>query len=340
MVMLTEEMVIVRTKQSNLGAITKLNFWGSQLSDVSILRKMTNVVILSLSVNNIDTLVDIQYCKRLQDLFVRKNNIKDLNEVCYLKDLHELKSVWLDENPCTINNDGYRLAVIKALPQLEKLDNVIIENSETVKAQNYGKTLYRPDQMAEYYSDSDEEEYEKNYIQVKKERCPSPEAPPPVEQQRNNYSPEPQIQYQREREYVPNNTYEKEQNVYNEGIKEEIPPTEPSEIQTRTYKYEEKPETHTNQRSPHLAQLFATPQCATIPRSRTTDGEFAYNNEWKKRSCQGSTCCVQAAQKRPNERRTNVLNAVLCLIKELDYPNLEVVQMAVNCRMEELSEET
>lgn len=42
----------------------------------------------------------------------------------------------------------YRLAVIKALPQLEKLDNVIIENSETVKAQNYGKTLYRPDQMA------------------------------------------------------------------------------------------------------------------------------------------------------------------------------------------------
>uniref|UniRef100_A0A023F828 U2A'/phosphoprotein 32 family A C-terminal domain-containing protein n=1 Tax=Triatoma infestans TaxID=30076 RepID=A0A023F828_TRIIF len=329
MVMLTEEMVIVRTKQSNLGAITKLNFWGSQLSDVSILRKMTNVVVLSLSVNNIDTLVDIQYCKRLQDLFVRKNNIKDLNEVCYLKDLHQLRSLWLEENPCSNNTDGYRLAVIKALPQLEKLDDIIIENSETVKAQTYGKTLYRPDQIGEYYSDSDEEEYEKNYIQAREERCPSPEAPP-VEQQRNNYSPEPQIPYQRERDYVPNNTYENEQNVYNEVNRQEQPPAEPPEIPIRTYKYEEKPETQTNQRPP---------QFASIPRSRTTDGEFAYNNDWKRRSCQGSTCCVQSAQKRPNERRTNVLNAVLCLIKELDYPNLEVVQMAVNCRMEELSDE-
>ncbi|KAK9506068.1 hypothetical protein O3M35_008070 [Rhynocoris fuscipes] len=244
MVMLTEEMVIVRTKQSNLGAITKLNFWGSQLSDVSILRKMTNVVVLSLSVNNIDTLADIQYCKRLQDLFVRKNNIKDLNEVCYLKDLHQLKSLWLDENPCSKNNDGYRLAVIKALPQLEKLDDVLIENSETVKAQTYGKSLYRPDQIPEYYSDSDEEEYEKNYIEVREERCPSPEVQP-VEVQRNNYSPEPQqIQLQRDREYVSsNNSYESEQNAYNEvsrheggGVGHHTPPEPPEPAPNRTYK--------------------------------------------------------------------------------------------------------
>lgn len=55
------------------------------------------------SVNSINTLADFQYCEKLQDLFVRKNNIRDLNEVCYLKDLTYLKSLFLDENPCVID---------------------------------------------------------------------------------------------------------------------------------------------------------------------------------------------------------------------------------------------
>ncbi|CAL4174067.1 unnamed protein product, partial [Meganyctiphanes norvegica] len=41
---------------------------------------------------------------------------------------------------------------------------------------------------------------------------------------------------------------------------------------------------------------------------------------------------------RPKTRNANVLSAVLCLIKELDYSNLEVVEMAVRCRMEELDD--
>lgn len=52
------------------------------------------------SVNNINTLNDFQYCLNLRDLFVRKNNIKDLNEVCYLQNLLNLRNLWLDENPC------------------------------------------------------------------------------------------------------------------------------------------------------------------------------------------------------------------------------------------------
>ncbi|KAG0710816.1 hypothetical protein GWK47_002424 [Chionoecetes opilio] len=41
---------------------------------------------------------------------------------------------------------------------------------------------------------------------------------------------------------------------------------------------------------------------------------------------------------RPKTRNANLLSAVLCLIKELDYTNLEVVEMAVRCRMEELDD--
>lgn len=37
-------------------------------------------------------------------------------------------------------------------------------------------------------------------------------------------------------------------------------------------------------------------------------------------------------------QNANVLSAVLCLIKELDYSSLEVVEMAVRCRMEELDD--
>lgn len=41
---------------------------------------------------------------------------------------------------------------------------------------------------------------------------------------------------------------------------------------------------------------------------------------------------------RPKNRNSNVLSAILCLIKEIDGPSLEVVEMAVRCRMEELED--
>lgn len=84
----------------------------------------------SFSVNSIKTLVDFQNCYGLQELYIRKNNITNLRDICYLKGLPNLKSLWLADNPCT-QVEGYRLAVIKALPQLEKLDDIIIKPNET-----------------------------------------------------------------------------------------------------------------------------------------------------------------------------------------------------------------
>ena len=45
---LTEEMVISRTRISDLSSIRKLNCWGADLSDVSLLKQMPNVEVLAL----------------------------------------------------------------------------------------------------------------------------------------------------------------------------------------------------------------------------------------------------------------------------------------------------
>jgi len=55
---------------------------------------------LHFSVNCIGTLADISNCRNLQELYIRKNKIGSLNEICWLKELTQLKSIWLEENPC------------------------------------------------------------------------------------------------------------------------------------------------------------------------------------------------------------------------------------------------
>lgn len=146
MVRLTEEMVTARTRCNDYMAVKKLNCWGAELTDISILRKMKQVQVLSLSVNKISGLADFQNCVELEDLFVRKNEIADLNEVCYLQKLPKLRNLWLSENPCS-EEEGYRFAVIRALPNLEKLDDKVITPEELQTAMLKGKPLTHP--MAE-----------------------------------------------------------------------------------------------------------------------------------------------------------------------------------------------
>uniref|UniRef100_A0A8D8BBM1 Protein C21orf2 homolog n=1 Tax=Culex pipiens TaxID=7175 RepID=A0A8D8BBM1_CULPI len=139
MARLTEEMVIARSKQSDLGAIKKLNCWGSELSDVSIIRRMRGVEVLAFSVNRISTLADFENCINLQELYLRKNNLTEIDELMYLQNLPKLKNLWLEENPLVDSaGPNYRQIVLRALPNLKKLDNVDVtpeEVSEAMRAQ-------------------------------------------------------------------------------------------------------------------------------------------------------------------------------------------------------------
>ncbi|CAF0934243.1 unnamed protein product [Brachionus calyciflorus] len=150
---LTEQMILLRTKSKDLQSITKLNCWASDLDDVSILKEMPNLEILTLSANNISSLKDVQNCLNLSELYCRNNKIADLREIFYLKKLNNLKILWLEENPCA-NCDNYRNTVLKNLPNLEKLDSQVVRKEEISKALELGEEFTEPPREINYTSRS------------------------------------------------------------------------------------------------------------------------------------------------------------------------------------------
>lgn len=143
---LSEQQILSRSRASSLENVKNLNFWGSDLSDISVLRQMPNVEVLSLSVNNISSLEDFAHCPRLRELYLRKNNIEDINEIGCLKNLPKLRVLWLSDNPCA-NVDHYRMTVLKNLPKLTKLDTVVVEESEVIEAAKEGTDIKTPDDI-------------------------------------------------------------------------------------------------------------------------------------------------------------------------------------------------
>lgn len=130
---LSRELILAKCKTDNLKLLKKLNLWGVGFEDVSILNQMPNVEVLALSINKICTLKDFQNCGALQELYLRRNNIKNLAEIRYLQNLPYLHTLWLNENPCA-EHPNYRHYVISQLPDLKKLDNQEITESERAKA--------------------------------------------------------------------------------------------------------------------------------------------------------------------------------------------------------------
>nr|XP_033330903.1 uncharacterized protein LOC117222949 isoform X1 [Megalopta genalis] len=425
MVKLTEEMVVARTRVSDFSAVKKLNCWGTELTDVSILRKMKNVEVLSLSVNNINTLADFQYCLSLQDLFVRKNNIKDLNEVCYLQGLPNLRNLWLGENPCA-EKEGYRFAVLRALPNLQKLDDKVVSAEEVQVAVTRGHILVHPldidasppqseavspeDIVTEYIeeteairhrrysSSSDQRSYEEtqhtqeeyhdsdrrnaNYNASQSHRYP----------QNNQYTYELQngqsknhnkddtvcTESRNVSESVTTNTVEiikeyderpavsrhngeyDERRTCTEYSSNEIPQrtyaptslrtqyssTEPMDDRRSDRNSYEFDNTHKSEYEEHHEQRINTEyeehQAPLQPRKTVHQNvEREDSNQmpgWVRHSDKEKCRSQFYYHRRPVTRNSNILSAVLCLVKELDYPSLEVVEMAVRNRMDELEE--
>ncbi|XP_063919577.1 acidic leucine-rich nuclear phosphoprotein 32 family member A-like isoform X3 [Zophobas morio] len=339
---LTEEMVIARTKISDLGKIKRLNCWGSELVDVSLLRKMPSVEVLSLSINKINSLVDFQFCKRLEELYIRQNDIRDLNEVVFLQNLPNLKNLWLGENPCA-NVDGYRLAVIKALPQLQKLDNVQVTQEDLREAQRKGRTLTHPD---------DAQESEEEYVQ-----------PPQQPQQYNKYQDYSESEYSPVQRSPPRQEpdyeIEESEDLYpreevSEESKDYSPPRQPSPprrteparksfspepvyVERRRNSYER--ESPKQQQPPQYYDEYTNGDryLHGQPQYREPDVSSTHSHERRERYV-----CPAAHRapftRRPVTRNSNILSAVLRLVKELDYPSLEVVEMEVRSRMDELDE--
>nr|XP_040222533.2 cilia- and flagella-associated protein 410 isoform X5 [Anopheles coluzzii] len=390
MARLTEEMVIARSKQSDLAAIKKLNCWGSELSDVSIIRRMRGVEVLAFSVNRISTLADFENCINLQELYLRKNNLTDIDELVYLQNLPKLKFLWLEENPLVEHaGPGYRQIVLRALPNLKKLDNVDVSPEEVAEAMR--APVAQPQQRHEVYEN------------------PSP--PPPVQHQQTSPQQQQQQQYRQQSPVIeqmsPENT-ESEcisdpadrasipssplQEYYQSDYQRQNPPAHYRHSQMDLTEWDESSSAahHQNnnnnggqnssnshhqqqqqqqQQQQHHGQSNYQQNRRSIAGSTVNERElYQYRNgngkgpesrdEWEdvdrrrnenRRSdsrFNDSASVISNAllnhfagvHRRPVSRNSNLLSATLCLVKELDYPSLEVVEHAVRCRIDELAE--
>ncbi|XP_069967063.1 uncharacterized protein [Bactrocera oleae] len=434
MTRLTEEMVIARSKQSDLGSIKKLNCWGSDLSDVSIIKRMRGVEVLALSVNKITTLQPFEDCLKLQELYLRKNNIQDINEIAYLQNLPVLKYLWLEENPCCDRvGPSYRQTVLRALPNLKKLDNVEVTQEELDEALRAGGSGSGSGGTRE-----EEDVYEDSYAQQQPPSRYEQPSPPQQQQQQqqaqqNHYPPQRQQQQQQQQQQQASQyphhpspqQYQQQQRRSSSPMKE--PSTQNSPANTEESASEpsksnevSKPASPAQQRSPgsdqdspHVGYRERAPIPPSIstqsmkeyyqsdrpsypahyrhsqtdlteweehqqhnqfgstaalqhvggPRRGDVSDRYAYRNgsarenggDWEEaerprpRRPDGrysdSASTVSTAvlnhysgyHRRPINRSSNLLSATLCLVKELDYPSLEVVEHAVRCRIDELS---
>ncbi|KAF7473943.1 cilia- and flagella-associated protein 410 isoform X3 [Marmota monax] len=139
---LTRKMVLSRAKASELHSVRKLNCWGSRLTDISICREMPSLEVITLSVNSVSTLEPVSRCRRLSELYVRRNRIRSLDELFYLKDLPHLRVLWLAENPCCGSSPHlYRMTVLRNLPGLQKLDNQAVTEEELARALTEGDEI-------------------------------------------------------------------------------------------------------------------------------------------------------------------------------------------------------
>ncbi|XP_040587977.1 cilia- and flagella-associated protein 410 isoform X3 [Mesocricetus auratus] len=96
---------------------------------------MPSLEVITLSVNSVSTLEPVRGCRRLSELYLRRNRIPSLDELFYLKDLPHLRVLWLAENPCCGTSPHlYRMTVLRNLPHLQKLDNQAVTEEELTRA--------------------------------------------------------------------------------------------------------------------------------------------------------------------------------------------------------------
>jgi len=126
---LTHVLLACVPRVSALSDVRNLNLWGNDLSDISVLRQCPNVEVVSLSVNLISSLAELSGCRRLRELYLRKNRIDDLKQILYLTALPDLRVLWLSDNPISAH-PHYRDFILAKLPRLEKLDNTDVTEEE------------------------------------------------------------------------------------------------------------------------------------------------------------------------------------------------------------------
>ena len=112
--------------------------WGCNLTDISILSKLTSLETLSLSKNQIKDISVFKSLKNLKELYLKGNQINDWEQINNLKYCKKLEKLVLKENPIS-KSTNYPKKVLELLPHLMKLDDKeinSIKNSNNASDQN------------------------------------------------------------------------------------------------------------------------------------------------------------------------------------------------------------
>ncbi|XP_059613719.1 uncharacterized protein F09G8.5 isoform X3 [Phlebotomus argentipes] len=345
MTKLTEEMVIARSRQSDLSTVKKLNCWGSELTDVTIIRRMRGVEVLALSVNKISSLADFENCQNLQELYLRRNNIKDLSELAYLQSLPNLKYLWLEENPCVERaGPNYRAIVLRTLPNLQKLDNIDVTPEELAEARR--GSVKRDDVIYEDSSYAEPPPSQNQQQSQYRQQSPMRERSPGSDQEAS-----PATGYRERVPIAPSMSTHSMKEYYQSDYQKPHPASYRHSQMDLTEWDEQQQQQHHQAPHPNRRNGGGDAQRDYAYRNGNTNQEWDDNAEMRRRERRSegrfndSASVVSNAvlnhyasyHRRPVNRNANLLSATLCLVKELDYPSLEVVEHAVRCRIDELA---
>ena len=305
---LTRELIAQKAKSDRLESIRKLNLWGSNLEDISIIAEMPLLEIVSLSVNKIRTLKPFANLQNLKELYLRKNMISNLNEIKHLTECENLTKLWLKENPIC-DNPNYRDVIICVLPQVQNLDDIEITDAEREKAEKKLSGTYE-----------EEEEKEQNKIeQIREEEKYSPK--------KNNFSnakKKEQGLYQIQKEEKYQDNYGNYEDYENKNIK--------NKMKNRNNKYEEEddeyiqPKKLYNQKNDRKNNYYDNYDERPIKGTKNND----YRKEVTYDDNKYDNYYQENKSKEKKKGNSNVLNVVINLLKELSTNELQIVKREID----------
>ena len=324
---LTRELITLKVKSDRLESIRKLNLWGSNLEDISIIAEMPSLEIVSLSVNKIRTLKPFSNLQNLKELYLRKNLISNLNEIKHLTECDNLTKLWLKENPIC-DNPNYREVIICVLPQVQNLDDIEITDEERERAEK---------KLSGNYDEEEDNEQENKIEQNEREE--------------EKYSPKKNFSNEKNRggEYAQSNArgigedekfhenYENK-NKINKQMKKNINKYDDEENDDYIQNNKKIQEQKGNYRHNYYDNYDERPIGGAGKMARNNNYKKAMTNddiqyENKFRNKYENKYEDEYKENKPKEKKkgnSNVLNVVINLLKELSTNELQIVKREID----------
>lgn len=332
---LNESVVLAKTRSQDLKSVLKLNCWNCGIKDVSLVRQLVNVEVIGLSCNEITTLEDFAHCKKLKELILRGNQVKNIAEVAHLQKLPNLTNLWLKENPCAETTYNYRKVVLKALPQLKVLDNQPVTREELQEIEELGNEIYEEIPYESSSSHSSGPPSSQVGAAASSNLPPATSISSNQGRQSSQQSIESQsdVQQQQQSEFnqLPQagGQYDhsfNEMNIYH-------PANSLGDMN-------ENVSSNFHQMNDSTASTVGVNKSSRLQQAQSQNTLNASNHQFSAWSGTNNlnNNTINMLPKGGKSRNANILSAVLCLVKELDYVSCEVVQTALHCRMEETSQ--